>query len=102
MSPTGGFIDGERTLVIAAVEMAECPHVRASIERIAQFCLQHDLNLLALLCGDGQHESTLSIACAICRQHATSKLDEQIDHIGKVMPGATSTFPTGEDCACQL
>ncbi len=101
VSPTGGFVDGERTLMITAMEMTICPHMRASIERIAQFRLQHNLNRLALLCGDGQHASTPSIARAICRQQATSKLDEQMDHVGMVMPGATSTFPTGEDCASQ-
>lgn len=101
VSPTRGFIDGERALVIAAVEMAVCSHMRASIERVAQFGLQDDRNRLALLCGDGQHASTLSIACAICRQQATSKLDEQMDHVGKVMLSATSTFPKGGDCACQ-
>ena len=102
MSPTGCFVDGEGTLMITAMEMTICPHVRSRIERIAQFCLQHDLNRLALLCGDGQHASTLSIACAICRQQATSKLDEQMDHVGKVMPSATSTLPNGRDCASQL
>jgi len=101
VSPARCFVDGEGTLVIAAMQMTICPHVRSHIERIAQFCLQHNLNLLALLCGDGQHASILSISRAICRQQATSKLDEQLDHVGKVMPGATSTFPNGEDCACQ-
>ena len=101
VSPARCFVDGEGTLVIAAVKMAVGPHMFAHIEWIAQFRLQNDLNRLPPLCGDGQHESTLSISCAICRQHATSKLDEQMDHVGKVMPGATSTFPNGGDCASQ-
>src|SRR5260370_3015648 len=101
VSPARCFVDGERTLVIAAMEMAERPHMRASIERFAQFCLQDDLNRLPPLCVDGQHASTLSIACAICRQQATSRPDEQMDHIGKVMPSAPSTFPNGGDYACQ-
>src|SRR5260370_21073035 len=95
VSPAGCFVDGEGTLMIAAVKMAVCAHMRSRIERIAEFCLQDDLNRLALMCGDGQHASTLSISRAICRQHATSKLDEQMDHEGKVIPSATSTFPNG-------
>ena len=93
VSPAAGFIDGERTLVVAAMQVAIGPHMVTRIDGVIQFCLQEDLDLLALLGFNGQHASTLSISRAICRQHATSRLGEQMDESGKVMPRATSTCP---------
>ena len=79
--------------MIAAVQMAIGTHMVTRIDGVIQFCLQENLNLLALLGFNGQHTSTFSISHAICRQHATSKLCEQTDEVGKVIPRATSTCP---------
>ena len=47
--PAAGFVDGKRTLVVAAMQMTLGSHMFTRIVGVIQFRLQKDLNLLALL-----------------------------------------------------
>src|SRR5438067_9069767 len=65
MSPSRLFVDRERALVIASVDVTIGSHIFSQIERIAQFRLVNDLNLPALSCYYRDHFRIISAYLAL-------------------------------------
>ena len=59
MTPPSHLIDGEGTLVVAAMNMAVRPHVVSYGERITKFELKNDVYALAVVSNDFNHERVL-------------------------------------------
>ena len=55
MAPACLLVDGERALVIAAMDVTICSNIFSHIERIAQLRLEDDLDLPALAGDDRYH-----------------------------------------------
>ena len=49
VSPAAGFVDRQRSLVVATMKVAISPYMVTRIDGVIEFCLQEDLDLLALL-----------------------------------------------------
>ena len=65
MSPSRLFVDRERALVIAAMDVTICPDILSHIERIAQLRLEDDLDLPALSCYYRDHLRIFSAYLAL-------------------------------------